>query len=202
MKQTFILDGLNCANCAEEIRLQAEKIDSVESVDMNFMMKKLTLNFTDEQNNFFIDELKSIVKELEPEVNVIESESYDEADEKDKSNSFEIAKMVLSGVLLVVSLFVPMNSLIKTIIEIIAFILVGYPIVFRALKNMVKGNFFDENFLMSLASIGAFIIGICENIIKGLGWTTFSNAFTFVLLIIILMVKPTGLFGEKNIDKV
>ncbi len=52
------------------------------------------------------------------------------------------------------------------------------------------------------AVIGAFVIGICENIIKGLGWTTFSNAFTFVLLIVILMVKPTGLFGEKNIDKV
>lgn len=52
------------------------------------------------------------------------------------------------------------------------------------------------------AVIGAFIIGICENIIKGAGLTTFSNAFTFVLLIVILMVKPTGLFGEKNIDKV
>lgn len=52
------------------------------------------------------------------------------------------------------------------------------------------------------AVIGAFIIGICENIIKGAGLTTFSNAFTFVLLIIILMIKPTGLFGEKNIDKV
>ncbi len=52
------------------------------------------------------------------------------------------------------------------------------------------------------AVVGAFIIGVCENIIKGAGWTTFSDAFTFVLLIIILMVKPTGLFGEKNIDKV
>jgi branched-chain amino acid transport system permease protein len=52
------------------------------------------------------------------------------------------------------------------------------------------------------AVIGAFIIGICENIIKGMELTVFSNAFTFVLLIIILMVKPTGLFGEKNIDKV
>ncbi|MBQ0040885.1 MAG: branched-chain amino acid ABC transporter permease [Clostridiales bacterium] len=52
------------------------------------------------------------------------------------------------------------------------------------------------------AVVGAFIIGICENIIKGAGWTTFSDAFTFVLLIVILMVKPTGLFGEKNIDKV
>jgi len=52
------------------------------------------------------------------------------------------------------------------------------------------------------AVIGAFIIGICENIIKGLGQTTFSDAFTFVLLIIILVVKPTGLFGEKATDKV
>lgn len=61
------------------------------------------------------------------------------------------------------------------------------------------------------AVIGAFIIGICENIIKGgasifgipgSGWTTFSDAFTFAFLIIILIVKPTGLFGEKSVDKV
>ena len=52
------------------------------------------------------------------------------------------------------------------------------------------------------AVIGAFIIGICEEIIKGLGWTTFSDAFTFALLIVILIAKPTGLFGEKATDKV
>ena len=66
------------------------------------------------------------------------------------------------------------------------------------------------------AVVGAFIIGICENLIKGLDLillkagvikqtldlTTFSDAFTFALLIIVLIVKPTGLFGEKNTDKV
>ena len=52
------------------------------------------------------------------------------------------------------------------------------------------------------AVIGAFIIGICENIIKALGWTTFSDAFTFALLILILIFKPTGLFGEKTTEKV
>ncbi|MBQ6951965.1 MAG: branched-chain amino acid ABC transporter permease [Clostridia bacterium] len=66
------------------------------------------------------------------------------------------------------------------------------------------------------AVVGAFIIGICENIIKGLdiilfkagitkqnlGLATFSDAFTFALLIVILIVKPTGLFGEKTTDKV
>ena len=66
------------------------------------------------------------------------------------------------------------------------------------------------------AVVGAFLIGICENIIKGLddmlvqlgviqtglGLTTFSDAFTFALLIVILLAKPTGLFGEKATDKV
>jgi branched-chain amino acid transport system permease protein len=52
------------------------------------------------------------------------------------------------------------------------------------------------------AVLGAFIIGISESIIKALGWTTFSDAFTFALLIIILVAKPTGLFGEKSTDKV
>ena len=52
------------------------------------------------------------------------------------------------------------------------------------------------------AVVGAFIIGLCEEIIKGLGYTTFSDAFTFALLIVILCVKPTGLFGEKVTDKV
>ena len=52
------------------------------------------------------------------------------------------------------------------------------------------------------AVIGAFIIGICENLLKGMKLTAFSDAFTFALLIIILVVKPTGLFGEKLTEKV
>ncbi len=52
------------------------------------------------------------------------------------------------------------------------------------------------------AVIGAFLIGICESIIKGSSWSVFSDAFTFALLIIVLVVKPTGLFGEKATDKV
>ncbi len=52
------------------------------------------------------------------------------------------------------------------------------------------------------AVIGAFIIGICENLIKSTNFTIFSDAFTFALLIVILVFKPTGLFGEKATDKV
>lgn len=52
------------------------------------------------------------------------------------------------------------------------------------------------------AVTGAFIIGLSEEIIKGIGYSTFSDAFTFALLIVVLCVKPTGLFGEKVTDKV
>lgn len=52
------------------------------------------------------------------------------------------------------------------------------------------------------AVVGAFIIGICENLLKMAGLTAFSDAFTFALLIVILCVRPSGLFGEKQTDKV
>ena len=52
------------------------------------------------------------------------------------------------------------------------------------------------------AVVGAFVVGMCEEIIKGVGLTTFSDAFTFALLIVVLCVKPTGLFGENIAEKV
>ena len=52
------------------------------------------------------------------------------------------------------------------------------------------------------AVIGAIIIGICENLIKAAGYTAFSDAFTFALLIVVLLFRPTGLFGEKTAEKV
>lgn len=52
------------------------------------------------------------------------------------------------------------------------------------------------------AVVGAFLIGLSETVIKSSNWSVFSDAFTFALLIIILVVKPTGLFGEKSTDKV
>ncbi len=52
------------------------------------------------------------------------------------------------------------------------------------------------------AMIGGFILGIGETFLVALGFSTFSDAFTFILLIVMLLVKPTGLFGEKATEKV
>ena len=52
------------------------------------------------------------------------------------------------------------------------------------------------------ALVGGFVIGLSETFIKAAGYSEFSDVFTFILLIVILMVKPTGLFGEKLAEKV
>ena len=52
------------------------------------------------------------------------------------------------------------------------------------------------------AVVGGFLIGICETMLVALGYSTFSDAFTFLLLIVMLLFRPTGLFGEKSTDKV
>ena len=52
------------------------------------------------------------------------------------------------------------------------------------------------------ALVGGFFIGICENIVTALGFSEFQDAVTFVILIVMLIIKPTGIFGEKTIDKV
>ena len=52
------------------------------------------------------------------------------------------------------------------------------------------------------AVIGGFILGLGETALVAMGQSTFSDAFTFILLIVMLLIRPTGLFGEKTTDKV
>ena len=72
----------------------------------------------------------------------------------------DIIKIIISGILFVVALIIKVPySWIKTVIFIISYLIVGFEILKKALKNILKGDAFDENFLMAVATIGAFIIG-------------------------------------------
>ena len=72
----------------------------------------------------------------------------------------DIIKIIISGILFVVALIIKVPySWIKTAIFIISYLIVGFEILKKALKNILKGDAFDENFLMAVATIGAFIIG-------------------------------------------
>ena len=94
-----------------------------------------------------------------------------------------------------------MRATLIAIASVIGIILLIYSIIaFTPLRSTIPG--YPDAHSKKVALANAIKIDSLENIIKGLGLSTFSDAFTFVLLIIILVVKPTGLFGEKTTDKV
>ena len=131
------------------------------------------------------------------------------------SKDFETSQLMGIKINRVISATFVIGSFLAAIGSMLYF--TNYPSVVATSGSMPGLKAFVAAVFGGIGSIpGAFIIGICENIIKGLdlilfkagithkmlGLTTFSDAFTFVLLIVILIIKPTGLFGEKTTDKV
>ena len=135
------------------------------------------------------------------------------------SKDFETSQLMGININAVISTTFVIGSFLAAVGSVLYF--TNYPTVIQTSGGMPGLKAFVAAVFGGIGSIpgaviGAFIIGIMENIIKGLdiilfkagvltkpiGLATFSDAFTFLLLIIILVVKPTGLFGEKATDKV
>ena len=157
MEIVLILQGLDCANCAEIIREKAEKIEGIQTSEMNFMAKKLKLksdgNLSEKD---IIKKVKIIVAELEPDVVVT---TQDEESEETFSIKKDLIKIILGGAVFLASVIFPMKFWIKLALFLISYIIIGGDVLLRAAKNIIKGKVFDENFLMSIATIGAFAIG-------------------------------------------
>ena len=126
------------------------------------------------------------------------------------SKDFETAQLMGIKINRVISVTFVIGSLLAAVGSILYFS--NYPSVIPTsgampgLKSFVAAVFGGIGSILG-AVIGAFIIGICENLIRavkigGVSMTTFSDAFTFALLIVVLCVKPNGLFGEKTTEKV
>ncbi len=126
------------------------------------------------------------------------------------SKDFETSQLMGVKINRVISVTFIIGSLLAAVGSILYF--ANYPSVvptsgaMPGLKSFVAAVFGGIGSIPG-AVIGAFIIGICENLIRslsigGVSLTPFSDAFTFALLIVILCVRPSGLFGEKTIDKV
>ena len=121
------------------------------------------------------------------------------------SRDFETSQLMGIKINKVISVTFIIGSLLAAIGSILYF--TEYPMVtptsgsLPGLKAFVAAVFGGIGSIPG-AVVGAFIIGICENFIKVTKYSIFSDAFTFVLLIIILLVKPNGLFGEKTTEKV
>jgi len=165
-KKTLILVGLECANCAARIETQIRNIAGIKSATVDFISKKVTLEADDKYElNRIVKEAESVIKSIEPDVKVVDGEENKElkASEKEKdeegNNKSKIIKLVAGGILFALGLLLDLNVWAELLVLLAAYVTVGGEILLRAFKNIVRGQVFDENFLMSIATIGAFIIG-------------------------------------------
>jgi Cd2+/Zn2+-exporting ATPase len=159
MEAVLILNGLNCPDCAEKIRRRAQNVDGVKSAEMNFMSRELRLIFESEsQKENAIEEVKKIVSDIEPDVEVLLDGANTEEEFDKNSFKIEIAKLFAAFSFFLAGVLIPMPFWWEFSFLILAYFLSGWEVLVRAVKNILKGEIFDENFLMALATIGAFAI--------------------------------------------
>lgn len=162
-EKVFILEGLNCANCAGKIEEKTRNINGVENVFLDFVSKKLKVNI-DGDNSYddIVMEIKKIVNEIEPDVRVIEKEDNNLRVHSHEHGGFEeseIIKITVGAVLFLIPILFKLDGILEFIFFAASYIVVGGEILIRAGKNIFRGQVFDENFLMAVATLGAFAIG-------------------------------------------
>lgn len=160
------LKGLNCASCANKIEELTSDVDGVKSAHLDFVNRKLKVSVSDDINkNKITDTIKSIIKKLEPDVivinNTVSHDSHDHSHSHDHGDlhKWDIVKIMVSGILFLLAIILKFEGMPRFLVFLIAYLIVGYEVIFRAIKNIAGGRPFDENFLMTLATLGAFIIG-------------------------------------------
>ncbi len=149
MNYKYYLENLDCANCAKKIEDAIKKDERFSSVIVNFTT--LTLNFKTKLDNPFPEILK-IVKRVEPDVLV-----YAEKNEEGKGD-LELFRFILALILLGVS-FLIKNEHAQEILLVICYLLLMYKTFIRAIKKIVKSHNVDENALICISAIGAYILG-------------------------------------------
>ena len=156
-KVVLILNGLDCASCADKIAKSVSKISGIKNSNLDFISKKLKYELEDEnQEDRVFNDIKKTVSLIESGVTV---KYADEEDEEHEENlSFELIKILISAVFFLLSMLID-NKTTSLVMIILSYVVVGYEVVFSAIKNIFKGKPFDEAFLMTIATVGAFAVG-------------------------------------------
>lgn len=165
MKEIVLeLEGLNCAGCAAKIEELTNDIQGVDNASLDFVSKKLKVNVKEHRETENItEEIKTIVNKLEPHVEVREKnkENHSHSHSHDHGNidKMDIFKLILGGIVFVIPYLLKLEGTPRFLMYLTAYIVVGLEIVIIAIRNVLAGQPFDEYFLMTVATIGAFLIG-------------------------------------------
>ena len=169
MEETLLLKDLNCPNCAAKIEDRIRKMDVVETANFTIATHQLKLTGSWEDREALKRDIQDICDAIEEGVTVADYErkskaAMDDHDHDHGSDAVTIA-VIVAGLLFMayegLTTVVPSIGLpesIETPIYYIAYILLAFPVLRIAGRNILKGQVFDENFLMSIATLGAIAI--------------------------------------------
>ncbi len=174
-KREFILEGLCCANCASKIETKVNNLEGVSNVSVNFITTTLAMDIDNlNKTNEIIDATRAIVSNIEPDVIFKEKEiekfvkkvgpKIDTMDKSDNNsaehnnNKKKIINFGISALIFATALIFNFPEYVELILYLTSYLLVGGEVILKAIRNILKGQIFDENFLMSVATIGAFSI--------------------------------------------
>lgn len=160
--KTYILEGLDCANCAAKVEARVKEMNGVDDVSITFATKQMKLSAKDP--DILIPQIQTMIDTIEDGITVVPKDSLKTESVQNKGMSGE--KRALIGILIGAALFLageimehvgaPLPALLGVLIA--AYLILGGRVLMTAARNIRKGQVFDENFLMSIATLGAFAI--------------------------------------------
>jgi Cd2+/Zn2+-exporting ATPase len=172
IKEQFMLEGLACASCAAKMESKLNKLEGIELASVDFATQKLTLEI---DNEFARDEIvkkaEKIIVDMEPGVRIRslgDKKDFLLQDDHDHGHNHNhrethikvsIFKILISATLLIFASLVNIAPRFNLLLFLIAYLVVGGEVLSLSAKNIKRGQVFDENFLMGIATIGALIIG-------------------------------------------
>ena len=147
--------GLTCASCAANIESKAKNIKDIENVSIDLMNNsvKLTINNSEDEERI-LSQLNTLADNIEPGSKILYKEEVIESRTLDN----RLIRIISSSLLLLMGLSIS-TPFISFSFLILSYFIVGYDVIITATKKIIRGQALDEHFLMSIATIGAVIIG-------------------------------------------
>lgn len=158
VKQEYVLDGLDCSNCAQKIENGVKGIKGIDGCAVNFAASTLTVSADGKEEQWVTNKVEKKVKSIDPHVRVRQKHKKKSADDGYRHRMINMLIRMAATVIIGAAAYLVHSGTIEFFLFLAAYLIIGGDIIIRAVKNIARGQVFDEHFLMALATIGAFLI--------------------------------------------
>jgi len=153
----FNIKNIDCADCANEIAEKAMEIEGVEHAEADFMHAILRVQFATSEYTRIENALREMIAREEPKVEFSRYYAEQKVEKKeDHSTQMMIVRLVLGASLFGLSFI--LTGIISNISTLVAYIILGYDVIYKAFNNLRRGKLLDENFLMTIATFAALYL--------------------------------------------